>query len=248
MILENKVAIITGASRGIGRQTAITFAKQGASIIITGRTVNLLKEIASIVDEMGGECIVCSGDVRDEDTARHVTYVAMEHFGKIDILVNNAGINMRTSTLEMNIEQWRKVIDTNLHGNLLFTKAVLPYMIKQKFGKIVNVSSTTAKSGHRNAIPAYGASKAGVDYLTKHLALEMASHNINVNGVSPGPIDTNMIKQWTSEHHEKVLANIPLKRIGNPQNVADAILFLSSSMSDFITGETININGGTYLN
>lgn len=248
MLLENKVAIITGASRGIGRQAAITLAKHGASIIITGRNVDLLNEIASIVDDMGRKCIICSGDVRDEGTARYVTDTAIKQFGKMDILVNNAGINMRTSTLDMSMEQWKEVIDINLHGNLLFTKAVLSYMVEQKSGKIVNVSSTTAKSGHRNAIPAYGASKAGVDYLTKHLALEMAPYDINVNGVSPGPIDTDMIKQWSSEHYERVLANIPLNRIGTPQNVADAILFLSSSMSDFITGETININGGTYLN
>lgn len=248
MLLRGKVAIVTGASRGIGRSIATTLAQHGAKLVITGTKVDLLTNVANEVHKMGGKCIVCAGDVTSEETATAVVTKAIDEFGQIDILVNNAGMNMRTSTIDMDIEDWKRVIDVNLNGNLYFCKAVLPYMIKQKYGKVINVSSSTAKSGHRNAIPAYGASKAGVDYLTKHLALEMAEHNIYINGVSPGPVDTDMTKQWTDEYHQKVLSNIPLKKLGTSQNVADTVLFLSSSMSDFITGESINVNGGTYMN
>ncbi|WP_040977888.1 SDR family NAD(P)-dependent oxidoreductase [Oceanobacillus jeddahense] len=248
MLLQNKVAIISGASRGIGRSAALTLAEHGASVVIIGTKVDLLEEVANEIKQMNKECVIYTGDVTDQSTAEEVVAKTINRFGKIDILVNNAGINMRSSTLDMEIDDWKRVLDINLNGNLFFSKAVLPVMIKQKSGKIVNVSSSTAKSGHRNATPAYGASKAGVDYLTKHLALEMAKHHIYVNGVSPGPIETDMIQQWSSEYHEKVLSNIPLKKLGTPRNIADVILFLSSSMSDFITGETINVNGGTYIN
>ncbi|MDX8045518.1 SDR family NAD(P)-dependent oxidoreductase [Gracilibacillus sp. S3-1-1] len=248
MLLQDKVAIVSGASRGIGRQTALTLAWHGASLVISGTKVDLLNEVAGKVNEMGRKCMVSVGDVTNFETATKVVSQAIKEYGHIDILINNAGMNMRTSTLDMDIEDWKKVMDVNLNGNIYFCKAVLPYMIKQNYGKIVNVSSTTAKSGHKNAIPAYGASKAGIDYLTKHLAIEMAEYNIYVNGVSPGPVETDMIKQWSDEYYQTVVSKIPLKKLGKPQNVADVILFLASFMSDFITGETININGGTYMN
>lgn len=248
MILTDKVAIITGASRGIGRSIAKTLAENGASLVIVGTNLELLNEVCSDVRKQGGECLVIVGDVTKPETAEKVSEKTVARYGKIDILVNNAGINMRSSTMDIDLKDWHHVIDVNLNGNLYFSKAVLPHMIEKKSGKIVNVSSTTAKSGHKNAAPSYGASKAGVDYLTRHLALEMASHNINVNGVSPGPIETDMIKQWTDDYFKKVVSSVPLQRLGTPQNVADAVLFLASHMSDFITGETINVNGGTYIN
>ncbi|WP_208587695.1 SDR family NAD(P)-dependent oxidoreductase [Gracilibacillus suaedae] len=247
MLLQDKIAVVSGASRGIGRSIALTLAHHGASLVISGTKVDLLHDVASEVLDMGRACIVAAGDVTNEETAENITAKAINEFGRIDILVNNAGMNMRTSTIDMDIKDWKKVMDVNLNGNLYFCKAVLPHMIKEKYGKIVNVSSTTAKSGHKNAIPAYGASKAGVDYLTKHLAMEMAEHNIYVNGVSPGPVQTDMIKQWSKEYYQQVLSKIPLKKLGTPENIADVVLFLSSSMSDFITGETININGGTFM-
>ncbi|WP_404330296.1 SDR family NAD(P)-dependent oxidoreductase [Mesobacillus maritimus] len=187
MLLEGKVAIVSGASRGIGKSIALTLAKNGASLVIIGTNAMLLNEVADEVQSMGRQCIVHLGDVTNPETATVTAKKTKSFFGKIDILVNNAGINMRSSTLDMNLEDWYKVLDVNLNGNIYFSKAVLPYMIEQKYGKIVNVSSSTAKSGHKNAAPSYGASKAGVDYLTRHLALEMSKHNIYVNGVSPGP-------------------------------------------------------------
>jgi 3-oxoacyl-[acyl-carrier protein] reductase len=248
MLLENKVAIVTGASRGIGKSIALTLAENGASLVIHGTNADLLHELAIEIKMLGQKCLIRTGDAADPNTAKEVVKAAIERFGHIDILVNNAGINMRSSTLEMELEDWNRVLDVNLNGTLYFCKAVLPYMIEQKYGKIVNVSSTTAKTAHRNAAPSYGASKAGVNYLTMHLALEMASHNIYINAVCPGPVVTDMSQQWTDDYRQEVLKRIPLHKLGTPKNVADSVLFLASSMSDFITGETINANGGTYMN
>jgi 3-oxoacyl-[acyl-carrier protein] reductase len=248
MLLENKIAIVTGASRGIGKSIALTLAKQGASLIIHGTNVELLENLADEIRTLGRECIVKAGDVADPHVAREVVEVAIHTFGRIDILVNNAGMNIRTSTLEMELEDWKRVLDVNLNGTLYFCKEVLPHMIKQNGGKIVNVSSTTAKTAHKNAAPSYGASKAAVNYLTMHLALEMSPYNIYVNAVCPGPVETDMSSQWTEEYRQSVTGRIPLRKLGKPQNVADSVLFLVSDMADFITGETININGGTYMN
>ncbi|QNU60852.1 SDR family NAD(P)-dependent oxidoreductase [Vreelandella titanicae] len=248
MMLADKVAIVTGASRGIGRSIANTLAENGASLTIVGTNLKLLNEVYSDVEKMGRECLVFAGDVTNPETAEEVSKKTIGLFGKIDILVNNAGINMRSATLDVELDDWHHVVDVNLNGNFYFSKAVLSHMVERGCGKIVNVSSSTAKSGHKNAAPSYGASKAGVDYLTRHLALEMARYNINVNGVSPGPVETDMIKQWSDDYFEKVTSNVPLKRLGTPKNVADVVLFLASSMSDFLTGETINVNGGTYMN
>lgn len=248
MLLEGNVAIVTGASRGIGKAIALTLAQNGASLVINGTNLDLLNELAWQIEELGQRCLIQAGDAANPDTAMEVVKTAIDNFGRVDILVNNAGINMRSSTLEMNLDDWQTVLDVNLNGTLYFCKAVLPYMIDQKYGKIVNVSSTTAKTAHRNAAPSYGASKAGVNYLTMHLALEMASNNVYVNAVCPGPVETDMSQQWTDEYRQQVTARIPLHKLGTPQNVADTVLFLASSMSDFITGETINVNGGTYMN
>jgi len=248
MMLKNKVAIVTGATRGIGRSIAITLAQQGAVLVINGNNKNLLTQLTREIEEAGSKCIVQLGDISNPDIAAKILKKAEENFGRVDILINNAGINMRTSTLEMQVEDWKRVIDVNLNGTLYCCMAVLPLMIQQKYGKIVNVSSSTAKTPHRNASPSYGASKAAVNYLTQHLALEMAKYNIYVNAVCPGPIETDMSAQWNDEYRQQILSRIPLGKLGTPKNVADSVLFLASSMSDFITGETININGGTYMN
>jgi 3-oxoacyl-[acyl-carrier protein] reductase len=248
MLLEGKIAIVTGASRGIGREIALTLARNGASLIITGNTESLLKEVALEIEKLNQKCIIHKGDISDSNASKETALKAIEAFGKIDILVNNAGINTRIPTLELNPEDWQKVINTNLNGTFYSCSAALPYMIEQKSGKIINVSSTTAKTPHCNASPSYGASKAGMNYLTQHLALEMAKHNICVNAVCPGPIETDMSKQWTDEYRKQIFAKIPLGRIGTAQDVAEAVLFLASNKSNFITGESININGGTYMN
>ncbi|WP_455931457.1 SDR family NAD(P)-dependent oxidoreductase [Priestia aryabhattai] len=248
MLLEGKIAIVTGASRGIGKSIALTLAENGASLVIHGTNTKLLDELALQIEELGQKCIVKAGDVANPNVAIEVVKAAVDSFGRIDILVNNAGINMRSSTLEMTFDDWKKVLDVNLNGTLYFCKAVLPYMVEQNYGKIINVSSTTAKTAHKNAAPSYGASKAAVNYLTMHLALEMAPHNIYVNAVCPGPVETDMSNQWTDEYRKEVTKRIPLNKLGTPQDIGESVLFLTSSMSDFITGESININGGTYMN
>lgn len=248
MMLKNQVAIVTGATRGIGKSIAITLAQQGASMVINGNDEKLLSQLTLEIEKLGSKCFVQLGDISNPDTAAKIVNKAKENFDRIDILVNNAGINMRTPTLQMPVDDWKRVIDVNLNGTLYCCMAVLPLMIQQKYGKIVNVSSSTAKTPHRNASPSYGASKAAVNYLTQHLALEMAKYNIYVNAVCPGPIETDMSTQWNAEYRQQVLSRIPLGKLGTPKNVADSVLFLASSMSDFMTGETININGGTYMN
>ncbi|MGE7717709.1 SDR family NAD(P)-dependent oxidoreductase [Priestia megaterium] len=248
MLLGGKTAIVTGASRGIGKSIALTLAENGASLVIHGTNTKLLDELALQIEELGQKCIVKAGDVANPDVAIEVVKAAVDNFGRVDILVNNAGINMRSSTLEMTFDDWKKVLDVNLNGTLYFCKAVLPYMVEQNYGKIINVSSTTAKTAHKNAAPSYGASKAAVNYLTMHLALEMAPHNIYVNAVCPGPVETDMSNQWTDEYRKEVTKRIPLNKLGTPQDIGESVLFLASSMSDFITGESININGGTYMN
>ncbi|OBR91909.1 3-oxoacyl-[acyl-carrier-protein] reductase FabG [Clostridium ragsdalei P11] len=248
MLLQGKVAIITGASRGIGRAIALTLAQNGASLMINANREDLLKRVVQEVEGFGQKCLITKGDISNINTSKKIVSNTIDKFGKIDILVNNAGINMRIPTLELKSEDWQSVINTNLNGTFYSCSSVLPYMIQQKYGKIINISSTTAKTPHRNASPSYGASKAGINYLTQHLALEMAKYNICVNAVCPGPIETDMSDQWSPKYREQVLSRIPLGRLGKPYDVANTVLFLVSSMADFITGESININGGTYMN
>lgn len=242
-MLKGKRAIVTGASRGIGRAVALQLAAAGARVLVHGTNQSLL---APLAERIGGVWV--SGDVADEATAPAALEQAQKAFGGVDILVNNAGINTRSATLDMPLADWQRVLDVNLTGTLHFCRAVLPGMIAQGAGKIVNVSSTTGKTPHRNAAPAYGASKAAVNYLTMHLAREMAPHGIRVNAICPGPVETDMSKQWTAEYRETVMAGVPVGRLGTPEEIAGAVVFLASSQSDFITGECINANGGTYMN
>jgi len=247
-MLQGKVAIVTGASRGLGEAIAIRLAENRASLVLNGTSEGLLEDLSGRIAGLGGRSTVVAGDVSDPRTSEAATQAALRDFGRIDILVNNAGINTRSSTLEMPIDDWNRVLDVNLNGTLHFCRAVLPTMIAQQGGSIVNVSSTAAKTPHKNAAPAYGASKAAVNYLTMHLAREMAGHGIRVNAVCPGPVETDMTGQWTAEYRRTVMQNIPLGRLGTPAEIADVVLFLASEMSGFITGETINANGGTYMN
>lgn len=248
LLLQGQSAIVTGASRGIGRAIALALAGQGADLVINGSNATLLREVAAEIHSTGRACVFQSGDVSRSETARELVALAAREFGRIDVLVNNAGINLRATTLDMDFNDWQRVMDVDLNGTLHCCRAVLPYMIRQHSGRIINISSTTAKTPHRNAAPAYGAAKAGVNYLTQHLALEMAGAGIRVNAVCPGPIETDMSRQWSEEYRRQVLARIPLGRLGSPKDVASVVLFLASPLADFITGETINVNGGTYMN
>lgn len=248
MTLQNKVAIITGASRGIGRAIAEAFVSKGAKVVLNGTNKVLLQDVCSSLNKEETRAVSVAGDASLPATAASLVEKAKNHFGQIDILVNNAGINLRKSTVDTSVDEWKRLIDINLTGTFLMCQAVIPDMIKQQGGKIVNMGSTTGKTPHHNASPAYGVSKAGINYLTMHLAKELAAHHIHVNAVCPGPIETDMSKQWSDEYRRSVLERIPLKTIGTPQQVANAVTFLASDQSDFITGETINMNGGAYMN
>jgi len=248
LILKGKAAIITGSSRGIGRQIALELSKQGADVIINGNKMELLEELKSEIEAKGTRCGIVQGDISVYETSEKLARTCMDMFGKIDILVNNAGINSRTPFLELSAEEWDKMLGINLTGTFYACKCVMPYMVVQNSGNIINISSTASKTAHPTASICYGASKAAVNSLTQKLAYDMAVYNIRVNGVCPGPILTDMSEQWTKEYRKKVEDKIPLGHVGEAKNVADTVVFLASDMSAFITGETINVNGGSYMN
>ncbi len=246
-VLEGQAAIVTGASRGIGRAAARRLADAGAGVIVHATDRGRLAAVLAEIGECGGRAFAVAGDIADPGVAALLAETAREQFGRIDILVNNAGINLRSATLEMALDDWQRVLDVNLNGTLHACRSVLPGMIAQGGGRIVNVSSTAAKTPHRNAAPAYGASKAAVNYLTMHLAREMAAHNIRVNAVCPGPVETDMTSEWDEGYRARVSGQVPLGRLGTAREIADVILFLASDASGFVTGETLNANGGTFI-
>lgn len=244
MLLQDKIAVVTGATRGIGKAIAIEFAKQGAFLVLNGTNEALLRKLKEEINLMNENCEIVIGDIADSQTSERIIDKTMDLYHAIDILVNNAGIITREPTEKMSLADWKRVLEVNLSGTLYICQKVIPIMKKQKSGKIINISSRAAKVPNPNASPSYGASKAGMIYLTRHFALELGAFGINVNAVCPGPIETDMTRQWSSEYRKKVLANIPLRRLGKPEEVARTVLFLASDSSNFITGETININGG----
>lgn len=244
MLLEGKVAIITGATRGIGKAIAVEFAKQGASLILNGRNEALLQKLQEEIRLINGNSGLVIGDISDPQTSERLVDKTVDLYHKVDILVNNAGMVTREPTEKMSLASWQRVLDINLSGTLYLCQKVMPIMKKQKSGKIVNISSRAAKIPNPNASPSYGASKAGVIYLTRHFALELGPFGIHVNAVCPGPIETDMTEGWADDYRKKVIAGIPLGRFGKPEEVAQAVLFLASDLSNFITGEEININGG----
>lgn len=246
-MFSDKRAIVTGASRGIGQAVARRLAEAGARVLVHGTNAERLKALAGELDGTRTRVGWIAGDVADPAVAARAVEQATERFGGVDILVNNAGINTRSSTLDMTLDDWQRVMDVNLNGTLHFCRAVLPGMIAQGGGKIVNVSSATSKTPHRNAAPAYGASKAAVNYLTMHLAQEMAPHGIYVNAVCPGPVESDMTAQWDEVYRAKVMGRVPLGRLGTPVQVADAVLFLAGPGADFVTGEMLDVNGGTVM-
>ena len=242
-LLEGKSAIITGSSRGIGKAVAVAFASHGAGLVIHGTNEPPLEALAS---ELG--CEYVAGDIGELSTSEMLAEKCMSRFGRIDILVNNAGINSRTSFLELSKDEWDRVLRVNLTGTFYACKCVIPHMLVHKSGSIVNMSSRAGKTAHPNASACYGASKAAIDALTRQLAHVFGPNGIRVNSICPGPVETDMTNQWPEDYREKVLADIPLRRLGTGEDIADLAVFLASDMSGFITGESININGGKYMN
>ena len=244
--LEGKVALITGASRGIGRAIAFELAERGAQIAINYRTsVSAAEEVRNFVRDAGGECALFQGDVSDHQHSRRLVREVHDHFAHIDILVNNAGITRDRSIRKMTDDDWAEVISTNLSSVFYCTSAVLPVMIEQKYGRIVNIASMVGQAGSFGQVN-YAASKGGIISMTKALALELAKYNVTVNVVSPGYTETEMMTGIPAEVLDKILAKIPLRRLAKPEEVAKAVAFLLCE-GDYITGQQINVNGGAYM-
>ena len=242
---ERKVALVTGASRGIGKEIALELAKNGFDIAVNYRGTqdeNLKKEIES----NNVRCEFVEADVSNFEQCENMIKEAIEKYGRIDVLVNNAGITKDGLIMRMKKEDFEAVIDVNLVGTFNVTRNVIPYMIKQKSGRIINVSSVVGVAGNAGQTN-YSASKAGVIGFTKSLAKEVASRNILVNAIAPGFIDTDMTKVLSDNVKEGINAQIPLKRMGTPKEVAKVVKFLASEDSSYVTGQVINIDGGMVM-
>lgn len=243
----NKLAIITGGARGIGKQIALTFAKEGYNIAINYRTENEdLKNTKKEIEENNVKCFTFQGDVTNFKDCEQFVKQIVEEFGNIDVLVNNAGITRDTLLMRMKEEDFKQVIDTNLIGTFNVTKNVISYMMKARSGRIINISSVVGISGNAGQTN-YSASKAGIIGFTKSLAKEVASRNITVNAVAPGFIETQMTDVLKEDIKEEIAKKIPLKRMGTPQDVANVVKFLASNESSYITGQVINIDGGMLM-
>jgi 3-oxoacyl-[acyl-carrier protein] reductase len=244
--MTNKTAFVTGASRGIGRACALELSKAGAKVALAARDLGKLEEVASQIRSAGGEAFVVAMDVSSADSIKAAIATAAKDFGRIDILVNNAAITKDGLALRMKKDDWDAVIATNLTGAFLAMQQVLQGMMKERWGRIVNISSVVAEAGNPGQAN-YVASKAGLIGLTKSLAQEMASRNITVNAVAPGFIDTDMTAVLSQEIKDNMIGHIPLKRFGKAEDVAAAVRFLASEEAGYITGQVLNVNGGMYM-
>jgi 3-oxoacyl-[acyl-carrier protein] reductase len=247
-MLHNKIAIITGASRGIGKSIALAFAREGASLVLIclkdEKNLNIVKAEA---ESLGAKVKILLGDIASNIFCNKIVSQTLEVFNTVDILVNCAGTITRASTEEMSIVEWHRVIDVNLHGVLYLSQSVLPIMRKNRYGKIINLTSQMAHTPHPSASPSYEVSKSGVTALTRHLALEYAKFNICVNNIAPGSIDTDLPKSMSHEGRKSLMEKVPMQRLGDVEEVANSALFLASNMSSYITGSTIHVNGGSLI-
>lgn len=247
MKLKNRVAIVTGAARGIGKAVAVTFLREGAKVAAVDSDEERLEILQGEIGKEHKEALTIACDIRKSADVKAMVVEVHKKFGRIDILVNNAGIIRRGTIETVTEDDWDQVIEVNLKGTFNCCKAVVGIMKQQCFGKIVNVSSIAGKMGDITSAPGYGPSKAGVDALTKTLARQLAPYGINVNAVSPHAIETEMSAQWPEEKRREIIASIPLGRLGKPEDVAEAVLFLASDEASFITGEVLDVNGGTLM-
>ncbi len=243
---SSKTVLVTGSTRGIGRAIAEEFAKHGANVIVSGTVEERAKEVAKELSEKYGVKTLGVGmDVSDPESVENAFKEINAAFGGVDILVNNAGITRDTLFLRMKPEDWQKVLDVNLTGTFLVTKQAVRHMVKKRWGRIINISSVVGFTGNVGQVN-YATTKAGLIGFTKSLAKELASRNVLVNAVAPGFIETDMTENLKEEIKNEYKKQIPLGRFGKPEEVARVVLFLASPMADYITGETIHVNGGMY--
>jgi len=247
MRLEGKRAIVTGASRGLGRAIALAFAREGADVLLnyTSREEQA-REVEAAIERLGRRAIVHRADVSDAAQVQAMTQAAIGGFGRVDILVNNAGITMPKGMRDTSEAEWDRVLAVNLKGVFLCCRAVSESMIAQGGGRIINIATTAGQAGILSG-PAFCAAKAGVIGLTKCLARALAPHNVLVNAISPAMIDTEILYWRTPEQWKETLASIPLQRLGNPEDLAEAAVFLASSGGNFVTGATLDVNGGLHM-
>ena len=247
MLLDGKVALVTGGSRGIGRAVTLELAKSGAKVVVNyAGNVNAANEVCETIIAAGGEAIAIQADVSDANSVESMVKLIIEKYGHIDILVNNAGITRDNLLMRMKEEDWDAVMNTNLKGIFNCTKLVSRYMMKQKSGKIINMTSVVGIIGNAGQSN-YSAAKAGVIGFTKSMAKELASRGITVNAIAPGFISTDMTSVLSDQVKSDLAAQIPLGRLGSPEDVAAAVGFLVSSAANYITGQTIHVDGGMVM-
>ena len=247
-ILDQRVAIVTGAGRGIGRAIAKELVESGAQVVACDIDLSNAEETAQILNAHRQTSIACQVDVTDADSLKNMISEAEEKLGQVDILVNNAGIMFRTRIQDISEDEWEKTLQVNLTGPFLCTQAVLPGMKERKFGRIINISSSAGRSVSTLGGAHYTASKAGLLGLTRAVAKEVAPFGITVNAICPGLIDTEMARKTTTEKElQDFLASFPINRIGTPEEIGDLVVFLCSDKASYITGASLDINGGDLM-
>jgi len=246
MKLKDKVALVTGAAQGIGKAIAAALAKEGANVVISDINLELASQTAKEIEALGVKAMAFRTNVADLADVEKTIEETIKTLGRIDILVNNAGITKDNLLIRMKKEDWDAVLAVNLSGVFNCTKAISPLMMKQRYGKIINIASIVGQMGNFGQAN-YAASKGGVIAFTKTVARELASRNVTVNAIAPGFIQTAMTDKIPEDIKKKMLEQIPLGKLGQPEDVAAAVVFLASAQADYITGQVINVNGGMYM-
>jgi 3-oxoacyl-[acyl-carrier protein] reductase len=245
-MLTDRVAIVTGASRGIGRAIALKLASKGAAVVVTATSEAGAEKVAQEIRTAGGRALAVKVNVAEATDVAELFSRSVQEFGRVDILVNNAGITKDGLLMRMKDDDWDSVLDTNLKGTFLCLREASKLMTKARFGRIINISSVVGEMGNPGQAN-YCASKAGIIGLTKSAARELARRNVTVNAVTPGFISTEMTDVLPEKVREELIKQIPLERLGNPDDIANAVYFLASDMGSYITGHVLSVNGGMYM-